>query len=1034
TSLPRADAGIAEPAHLLDNAGRLWAAGLPIDWKAFHSGERRRRVSLPTYPFEKQRYFLEPDSRGELAVSHSQKQPGSGWFYSPSWQRSELAGQRRTVRSCLFPASSDPFAEELRTALEAAGVAAATDGDHHDVLFLASAGRDEVWSCVELVQVLGQRGTPVRLTIITQGACEVTGAEDLRPHHAALLGLSRSIPLEFPSITVTVVDLDSATPSAVNAVSELLRDSPDRVVCYRGRFRWTEHEQPVKAGDLQQDASAWRTDGFYLITGGTGSIGRELARYLRSATGRKVIAVSRTGGDAAADVSSAAQMRHAIETSETRWGPLRGVIHAAGVQVARPLAKISRDEVAEQFQAKLAGLEALAEVIEGKDLDFRVVVSSLASVLGVHGFGAYSAAHAAMDCLARQLSRNVSARWLCVNIDNWITADSAPSARFFMNREEGLDVVSKLIRSREHGQIIVSTGDLASRKRETRRHEAVVESGAGHERPELQSAYAGPRNGNESVLAEIWQRLLGIQRIGIHDNFFDLGGDSVVGIQIVAQANQRGLRLTPRQIFSNQTIAELAAVSGAAVSGPADQSPMTGALPLIPIQRWFFEQHFPEPNHFNQAMMLQARCQLAPSGVRAAWKRILLHHDALRMRFRRSGVEWEAWTEPPQDDAADSAFLTVDLSPVSDADLQQAIEEHAARLQKTLDIEHGPLARLALFSCGRRPARLLAIVHHLAIDLVSWRVVLEDLTSALSGQAAFPPKSNSFQQWAERLHPHARSGGFDGEAGYWRGQSMASQDRLPLDFAPEPGCMAERFAAVARCELSMRATETLLRELPKIHGTQINDILLTALARTIGHWTSAASTVIDFEGSGRDGLFEDIDLSRTAGWFTPVYPVRLSPDSIHGIKEQLRAVPNQGIGYGALRYLARNQELAKQPRPEVCFLYHGQTAMLSSGNQMFEPALESAGPPHAVDGDLTHILSVNCMIIDGKFRADLVYSRKLHRAETMERLAGRYQSDLEAIIAGQEEIAPGLSAEFGWDEDEMMQIAAAVGKTLGNSR
>ena len=239
---------------------------------------------------------------------------------------------------------------------------------------------------------------------------------------------------------------------------------------------------------------------------------------------------------------------------------------------------------------------------------------------------------------------------------------------------------------------------------------------------------AAPRTREQRILASIWSDVLRVPALGVHDNFFDLGGDSILSIQIVSKANQAGLRLTPRDIFQHQTVAELAAAVGAAPAIEAEQGLVTGPVLLTPIQNWFFEQDFLDPHHFNQALLLEVKQKFDPHVLRQAIEHLVSHHDALRLRFVQRDSRWEQTGTDP--DAA-VPFRLLDLSDLEGVKQQSALEGTAADLQKSLHLSDGPLLQVALFDLGpNRSQRLFLVIHHLVVDGVSWRILLEDLQTA----------------------------------------------------------------------------------------------------------------------------------------------------------------------------------------------------------------------------------------------------------------------------------------------------------------
>ncbi|HEX8184174.1 MAG TPA: condensation domain-containing protein, partial [Blastocatellia bacterium] len=304
--------------------------------------------------------------------------------------------------------------------------------------------------------------------------------------------------------------------------------------------------------------------------------------------------------------------------------------------------------------------------------------------------------------------------------------------------------------------------------------------------PEAGAASVQPRTPVEELLAQIWVEVLGVKNIGIYDNFFELGGDSILTIQVVARANRAGLRLVPKQLFEHQTIAGLAAVAGTTISVQAEQSAVSGPVPLTPIQHWFFDQNIPNPDHFNMGYLFEWRADEAPvpSLVEQTLRILLSHHDALRLRFVYGDGGWNQANAPVEEAAF---FSHHDLSAYSHAHQMRTIEKTGTTLQSSLSLTDGPLVRAALFDLGKERAhRLLIIIHHAAVDGVSWRILVEDFQNVYhrlqKGEAAsLPPKTTSFQQWAERLNEHAQSGTITQEATYWLAQSRHSFVLLPMD-------------------------------------------------------------------------------------------------------------------------------------------------------------------------------------------------------------------------------------------------------------
>ena len=529
---------------------------------------------------------------------------------------------------------------------------------------------------------------------------------------------------------------------------------------------------------------------------------------------------------------------------------------------------------------------------------------------------------------------------------------------------------------------------------------------AGHQRPRLKDAFVAPETETEQLIAGLWCELLGLEAVGIHDNFFELGGDSILSLRITARANTLGLRLAPNDIFKHQTIAELAAVAGTGEVVQAEQGILTGDVPLTPIQKWFFEQEFTDQYHWNQAVLLEVPNGGRPALIETVIKHLLAHHDALRSRFNRSDQGWVQHC----DDLKDTTPVTwVDLSGFTQVERSRAIESVYAQAQSSFDLSTGPLVRVVGFCFeSDNVNRLLIVIHHLLTDVVSWRVLLEDFVTAY-GQLSqnqtvtLPAKTSSYQQWSKRLTALAQSETIKADLSYWLEQSRKHVTSLPLDFASGANTVAD--AEVVSVSLSEAETTGLLQEVPSVYQTQITDALLAALARALRKWTNERTLLVDVESHGRESIAGDLDLSRTVGWFTSVFPVVIESSTsdvaatIKSVKEQLRRVPRNGFSYGLLRYLTTDGIPAERSlQPEIGFLYLGQFDQELPPSAPIRLAHESSGPAQSPRAHRTHLLDFEARVADGKLQVSITYSHNLHRRETISRLAEGFLEELRALI------------------------------------
>ena len=558
-----------------------------------------------------------------------------------------------------------------------------------------------------------------------------------------------------------------------------------------------------------------------------------------------------------------------------------------------------------------------------------------------------------------------------------------------------------------------------------------------------EKSYVPPSTPVEEALSEIWSSILGIERVGIHNNFFELGGDSILSIQIIARANKLGLRLTPKQLFQHQTVAELAAVAGTANFIRAEQGVVTGPVTVTPIQHWFFEQNLPDEHHFNQGTMLELRGSLKLPLLKRAIQLLLLHHDALRLRFVREASGWKQFNAGPESSVP---LAILDLATVGEAQQDAAMRAGIAELHESLNLSEGPLVRIAFFDLGsERSGRLLIVIHHLVIDGVSWRILIEDLRTAydqlVRGETVkLPPKTTSFQQWAERLEAHARSGVLAKEQSFWLVDERQQTPPLPVDYS---GCQnTEHSADRVKVVLSSDETRALLQKVPVAYGTQINEVLLAALVQAFENWTGEPTVLIDLEGHGREEIVEGVDLSRTVGWFTTIFPVLLklegamdTGNALKTIKEQLRRIPNRGIGYGLLRYMSADAKLAEQlrllPLAQVSFNYKGQFGQDRSPGSLFSSVLQDCGPNHSPKQTRNHLVDIDGAVIDGQLKLEWIYSRNIHRRETIETLAGSFVSALQQFIIqcqspASREYRPSDFPLAGLDQTTLDKLSAQI--------
>ncbi|MDZ8023828.1 MAG: amino acid adenylation domain-containing protein [Nostoc sp. DedQUE11] len=520
-----------------------------------------------------------------------------------------------------------------------------------------------------------------------------------------------------------------------------------------------------------------------------------------------------------------------------------------------------------------------------------------------------------------------------------------------------------------------------------------------------------PQTDAQKVICQVWEQVLGLDSIGIEDNFFDLGGDSILALRVVTEMRRQGWILTPKEIFQEQTVQRLAIVAQMMRwLRPPQASPalptaiVAGEVPLSPIQKWFFNLNLPNPHHWNQAILLEVHQSLEAPTVAAAIQVISSHHDSLRLRFQEDKGVWrQFYTE----NEAAFSWEIVDLALETESEQNATMREVGERVQRSLDLTNGPLARAVWFNLGEnRLSRLLIVIHHLIVDGVSWRILLQDLVEAISGsQISSPP--TSFQQWSQFLHTFVNSTDIQAETQFWLDTIKGETAKLPLDFANSLTDNQESSVKTVSLKLTKEQTQIFLTKANKAYRTQPQELLIAALGKTLRNITQRQTLQILMEGHGREELSSDLDITRTLGWFTTLYPLRLElpassleADIIKTVKEQLRSIPQRGFGYGLLRYL--NNETANSfaeafPAP-ISFNYLGQVRSENGKNKLFQLLNEEIEVTRNPEGLRPHIIDINSIVIEGELRVDWLYSSSLHNQETIVKWAGEFQQNLLNIL------------------------------------
>lgn len=660
----------------LTTLGQLWLAGVQIDWSSFYAQEQPHRIPLPTYPFERQRYWIEsPKQQGEgkkSAISNTKKPDIADWFYIPSWKQTIALQNRAEEKSCwlifsdrcgvgkqieqrLAQANDDMITvipgEEFTKLSDHNYVINPRHSQDYDTLLqeLKLLGKmpnaiAHLWSLTQnlqtdyetsqylgfysllfLAQAIGNHNltNSIQITVVSNNIYDITGAEQLSPQKATILGCCQVIPQEYPNIICRSVDI--VIPSSEQERQQLIEqlilelkvNSSDSIVAYRGKHRWLQNFDPVRL-EATSDHTRLKEKGVYLITGGLGGIGLAIAEYLAKTVQARLILVGRSGLPSrqkwsewlstrdekdttslkiqkvqaleklgaqvqviSADVTNLTQMQQAIAETLEKFGQLNGVIHAAGI-AGGGIIQLKTPEIAANVLApKVQGTLVLAEVLKNQDinLDFLVLCSSLSAILGEFGQVDYCAANTFLDAFAHQNTNKTGLYTVAINWDVWQDIGMAinPAVPNKIKQQlqerlkqgiisaEGVNVFSRILGIKA-SQVVVSTQDLqakfSSKSLLLEEIAQFQQSESNYKISRERENYLAPENVIEQQIAEIWQELLGIEQISSNDNFFELGGHSLLAVQILSRLREKfSVELTLRTLLSEApTIAELAKI------------------------------------------------------------------------------------------------------------------------------------------------------------------------------------------------------------------------------------------------------------------------------------------------------------------------------------------------------------------------------------------------------------------------------------------------------------------------------------------
>jgi amino acid adenylation domain-containing protein/non-ribosomal peptide synthase protein (TIGR01720 family) len=517
-------------------------------------------------------------------------------------------------------------------------------------------------------------------------------------------------------------------------------------------------------------------------------------------------------------------------------------------------------------------------------------------------------------------------------------------------------------------------------------------------------------NATEARLLRLCEELLGLRNLSIEDNFFALGGDSIVAIQLVARARQHGYEFTPKQVFQAESIAALAAMAGRSGEHRHEQGPVSGPVALAPVQARMLRRIVEDVHQYNQACVYDLPLAAGAESLQRVAAQLLSHHDALRARYTQA--EDGSWTQEfaaPDAALVQRCIAAVTRDAADEASAEAALREIIQAAQTGFDLAQAPLLRLVQIDLPALDRRhLLVVAHHLVIDAFSWRVLEEDLealyAAALAGSdATLPPKSASYAQWSGHIAQLHAQGRWQGEYAYWEAIARECADAGSDASAARSGAVRNR-----TIHLGVDASAALESEVHQLFNTNPQDFLVAALAQAFHDFDGRGALALMLEAHGRDTDDEAPDVSRTIGWFTSLYPVSVAVRGdaepvalIKAVKERLRAANGQGIGFGVLNYLVPPP--APFPEPQICFNYLGRFNADAPERQRLVPvsaqlnlAQEGVRSPRQ---SRLFDLEVLALQSESAFTLNLIYDTGRYSEAAVEQICEAFQSRLAVLIA-----------------------------------
>lgn len=1100
--------------YLTMKLAHLWAYGIKIDWAGFYMDEKRKKVSLPQYPFKRKRYWIDGDPY-KMVMSKNNKSSIlkrnsiSNWFYYPQWVQSDFVNTEihdNEKHTWLILQDKCGVASALVRYLVENGhnVVLVDTGDEFEIKdagrFVLQPSEDShfkmlidklkefckipdrivhcfgitgeqleedsesfrnmqkiiYYSVMNLVRVLGKTDIDknIQLDIITDGMQEVTGEEIINAAKSTVLGEVIVIPQEYPFIRTRSIDIivqKNRTSMENQLIREILSEPTDSVIALRGGHRWTINYVQLELNSVNKNNLPLREEGVYLITGGLGGIGYILARHLAKKynaklilTGRtvlpsrdewmewlsshdeydpvsvkieKVLSLENIGAKVlvfSADVADEESMRSLIAAGEREFGPINGVIHSAGILNGKSLniiRDIKKEDCEIQFDAKVYGLMVLDRILEDRKLDFCVFMSSISSVLGGLGFVAYAAANIFMDSFVKKRNSLGRQRWISVNWSEWKydkkvgTNFGKTISQFAMNPQEAVEAFELILASGISGQLANSPSDLIERIKEWVNQEKngtnnsidEISNDNYHDRPpELMSDYVAPRNNEEETLAEIWQTIFKLRSVGVQDDFFELGGDSLKAITVVSRIHKiLDVEIPVTEFFQNPTIEKLALfIKNSTKSTYQTIKPVEKKqyYSVSPAQKrvYIIRQLEGDNTSYNTPVAIFIEGRLDVRKLEESFRKIIARHETLRTSFRFIDGELVQYVH-------DKVEFNIQFTDISQEDSKKeigALKERVKNFIKPFDLERAPLIRSELVKISDEKHLLMYDLHHIISDGVSANIVVDELINIYSGKnlPELKLQYRDFSEWQNNLF---KTEAFRKQEKYWMDKLSGELPvlNMPTDF-PRP--LTRTFDGDnVMFEADKELTAKLNKLVSKTKST-LYTVLLAGYNILLSKYTGQDDIIVGLSTAGRPGT----DLEKIIGMFVNTIVMRnhidINKTFIQFVEDvkvtAFEAYENQDYQFDDLvTKLGIKRDLSRTPLFDTMFTL--QNLEISEVNVEGLKVI-----PFEFETSIAKFdLNLNAWEVDGKIQFVMEYATMLFRRETIEAMASRFINILNEV-------------------------------------